>query len=113
MDIAKNLNTWDISLAVWIRQFRKITIIPRVNLIENIGFGGEATHTKFEAFDIQVKRGDFLQRINHPDLIEVNSSLERRMWRNKALKWLTFPISHPLDFVTRMLKFLNSRKPNS
>ena len=112
MDIAKNLNTWDISLAVWIRQFRKITIIPRVNLIENIGFGEEATHTKFEAFDVQVKRGDFLQRINHPDLIEVNSSLERRMWRKKALKWLTFPISHPVDFVTRMLKFLNSRKLN-
>ena len=110
MNVAKELNTWDISLAVWMRQFNKFSIIPRVNLIENIGFGDEATHTKFEAFDIQVKRSEFLEPIIHQENIEVSRSLEKYMWRVKSLRWITFPLSHPLEFIRRIRKFLAPSK---
>ena len=106
MDDAKDLNTWDVSLAVWMRQFRKISIIPRLNLVENIGFGEEATHTKFEAFDVQISRSDFHDQLLHPDKVLVLPSLERRMWRIKSFRWLTFPMSHPLDFVGRVYRYL-------
>jgi hypothetical protein len=109
MDSAKNLNTWDISLAVWMRQFNKLSIIPRLNLIENIGFGEDATHTKFEAFDVQVRRSDFSGQIRHPEALKVSPALERRMWRVKSLRWLTFPLSHPLEFIGRMSRFLLAR----
>jgi hypothetical protein len=109
MDAAKHLNTWDISLAVWMRQFNKFSIIPRLNLIENIGFGEDATHTKFEAFDVQVTRSDFSGEILHPEAIQTSLALERRMWRVKSLRWLTFPLSHPIQFFSRMSRFLIAR----
>jgi hypothetical protein len=109
MDAAKSLNTWDISLAVWMRQFNKISVIPRINLVENIGFGNEATHTKFEAFDVQVERSDFSMELIHPEHIAVSPNLDKRMWRVKSLRWITFPLSHPVDFIRRMWNFFIPR----
>jgi hypothetical protein len=109
MSIADTLNTWDISLAVWVRQKEKLTIVPRINLIENIGFGADATHTKFEAFDVQIPAMNFLRPIKHPFEVELSSKLERRMWREKSLRWVTFPLKHPIRFLNLVLDYLKNR----
>jgi hypothetical protein len=109
MAIAESLNTWDISLAVWVRQKRKLTVVPRINLIENIGFGADATHTKFEAFDVQVPANNFLGPIRHPLESEASVKLERRMWRQKSLRWAVFPIRHPLRFLGLVFSYLKNR----
>lgn len=109
MKAAHALNTWDVSLAVWIRQRKLLTIIPRLNLVENIGFGQDATHTKFEAFDVVPPVENFPGPIRHPLVLEVDSKLEKRMWRVKSLRWITYPISHPFDFLRRSLRYLKSR----
>jgi len=109
MAIAHTLNTWDISLAVWVRQNRKLTVVPSVNLIENIGFGADATHTKFEAFDVQVPASNFLAPIRHPEETRAAMKLERRMWRQKSLRWVVFPIKHPLRFLGSALAYLKNR----
>jgi hypothetical protein len=109
MSIADKLNTWDISLAVWIRQAKLLSIIPRINLIENIGFGIEATHTKFEAFDVQTKRSNFSGPLVHPKHVLYEPGTEKRMWREKSIRWLTFPAKHPIQFVRRCLDYLRIR----
>lgn len=109
MAIADTLNTWDISLAVWIRQAKLLSIIPRINLIENIGFGVEATHTKFEAFDVQTQRSNFSAALVHPKHVLYEPATEKRMWIEKSIRWLTFPAKHPIQFVRRFLDYLRIR----
>lgn len=109
MSVADTLNTWDISLAVWIRQARLLSIIPRLNLIENIGFGAEATHTKFEAFDVQTRRSNFDAPLSHPRLVDYHPEIEKLMWLKKSTRWLTFPLLHPFQFVKRFVEYLRIR----
>jgi hypothetical protein len=106
MSVADTLNTWDISLAVWVRQSKLFSVIPRINLIENIGFGAQATHTKFEAFDVQTPKSEFTNPLIHPDRVTYDKSIERRMWTAKSMRWLTFPIMHPVQFVKRFTEYL-------
>jgi hypothetical protein len=109
MAIANTLNTWDISLAVWIRQVKKLTIVPRLNLVENIGFGAEATHTKFEAFDVQIPISNYSGALNHPAEIAADSKTERVMWRKKTSRWITFPAQHPIRTIRSLLSYLKNR----
>jgi hypothetical protein len=46
----ESLNTWDIHLFYKLVMSRTRCIIPKVNLIKNIGFGEEATHTMETTF---------------------------------------------------------------
>jgi hypothetical protein len=110
MKIANRLNTWDVSLAVWVRQRRMLTAIPRLNLVENIGFGQDATHTKFESFDVVPPADNFSEPVRHPATLEIEPNREKRMWRVKSVRWMTYPISHPLEFFSRSMRFLKSQK---
>jgi hypothetical protein len=109
MAIANTLNTWDISLAVWIRQAKRLTIVPRLNLVENIGFGAEATHTKFEAFDVQIPSSDYSAALVHPKVIAADFKTERVMWRRKTSRWITFPAKHPIRTIRSLLSYLKNR----
>jgi hypothetical protein len=109
MSIADTLNTWDISLAVWVRQSKKLTIVPRLNLVENIGFGAEATHTKFEAFDVQIPSSNYSAALVHPKAIAADFKTERVMWRKKTSRWITFPAKHPIRTIRSLLSYLKNR----
>jgi hypothetical protein len=110
MKKAKELNTWDISFAVWLRQNGYLAAVPSRNLVENIGFGLGATHTIFEAFDVQVRRQAADFPLRSPADISWNMAVERRMWRTKMTRWVTFPLSHPFDFLRRVLDYRKARK---
>jgi hypothetical protein len=110
MKAAHKLNTWDVSLAVWVRQKSLLTVVPRLNLVENIGFGHDATHTKFEAFDVVPESAEFSDWLHHPRGLEVDSRREKRMWRVKLIRWIQYPIFHPFEFLSRSLRFLGSWK---
>jgi hypothetical protein len=103
------LNTWDISLSMWIRQQNMLTVVPRTNLISNIGFGGEATHTKFESFDVEAKTGNFVGDLKHPRAISWGFRDEKVAYRRKALRWVVFPILHPINFLSRFIKYFTRR----
>ncbi len=109
MGEAERLHTWDVSLAVWFRLSGLLAAVPRTNLVKNIGFGTEATHTKFEAFDVDVPAGELPPILKHPSSWEADSRRERIMWRSKQLKWITFPLLHPVDFSKRFLRYLRVR----
>jgi len=73
----KKSNTWDYQWTYTIWLNKGICIIPSKNLITNIGFGSEATHT----FDVtskfaNVKRHEIKFPLKHPDLIIVNKQAD-------------------------------------
>ncbi|MEC4005359.1 nucleotide-diphospho-sugar transferase [Flavobacterium sp. SUN052] len=72
----KKIDTWDYQLAISNMINKGLTIIPNVNLIKNIGFGAAATHT-FDTND-SVTKLEFgtLEKISHPDLIEVQKEAD-------------------------------------
>jgi len=66
----KKLNTWDIQLAFTCFVNRGLSIAPEVNLVSNIGFGPDSTHTpdsKHRSSDIPVK--EMIFPMKHPSSI--------------------------------------------
>ncbi len=107
---AIELNTWDISFAVFLRQRRFVNAIPKVSLISNIGFGRESTHTKFKPFDIELESQRLSFPLRHPNIISENLSYERALARKKVLSWLSYPIIHPWQFLNRLANYFKLRK---
>lgn len=66
------IDTWDYQwlFANWLH--RRLSIIPNINLISNIGFGQGATHTKVESALSNLPAHEIFFPLKHPDLIEVN-----------------------------------------
>lgn len=93
--VYKNLVTsWDIS---WVYSCYKnggISIAPKYNLISNIGFGENATHTSGNSIyaNVETKELDF--PLQYPKSFSVNSQLDEieRKIRNKDSKRLPFPL---------------------
>ncbi len=106
---ARSLNTWDVSLAVWFRQQGLLAAVPKENLVRNIGFGAGATHTKFESFDVDEPIGRLEFPLAHPSRVVPDSVRERKMWRSRQLKWLTFPIQHPIELLRRFWRYAANR----
>ncbi len=71
-----NLNAWGLAwmYAAWRR--RGVTVLPSVNLISNIGFGPDATHTrKIDPFaNLPTEPMDF--PLVHPPKVEVNTEAD-------------------------------------
>lgn len=57
---------WDYQWAVAQWENNAINIIPNVNLITNIGFGEDATHTKHPIATVMGKQSETLNKIKHP-----------------------------------------------
>lgn len=70
------LGIWDAQWAYTVMSKNGITITPTQNLIENIGFGDDATHT-IEKFPHARKSIDSITDIKHPTEIYINKELDR------------------------------------
>src|SRR3954470_16247098 len=64
-----DLDTWDVQWVCTLWQANALSILPAVNLVSNIGFGGDATHTRSA----------------------------RNPCANLPTEAMTFPLSHPSD----------------
>lgn len=104
---AKNLNTWDISFAVFLRMNRYLNATPSVNLSKNIGFGAGAVHTKFEYPEMSVEIGSLPKSHNDPKYFSpdcrIDSAFEKGLFRRRV-KFIT---EHPIEFVLRILRFVS------
>lgn len=64
---AKCVDTWDFQWLLTCWKHDGITIIPNKNLILNLGFGDNATHTTVYPFHYKkIKHENFLEKIKHP-----------------------------------------------
>ena len=108
---AQNLDSWAIQFAAYCYTKGRLSAVPKVNLVSNIGFGAESTHTKFESYADEVKAQKLDFPLRHPSTIGPNAKEMRRESFAKALRWFTYPLAHPLDFLGRVIRYLRLRAP--
>ena len=106
MRISANLDTWDVAFSYSCRMQKLVSVVPSVNLVTNAGFGSDSTHTLFESFVDEVSSLALEFPLNHPHMTSVDLRQEKAESRSKALKWITYPISHPVDTAQRVLRYL-------
>lgn len=79
------LDTWDYAVAYtcWLHQ--GLSIRPRVNMIENIGFGNDETHTRqTDMIDKYPNPSDILFPLFHPKSIQIDEKADAR------IEWVSF-----------------------
>jgi hypothetical protein len=74
---ANEIDTWDYQwvFANWIAN--RINILPSENLISNIGFGADATHTKGYSELANLASKELAFPLTHPEKVEVNSEADK------------------------------------
>ncbi len=105
------VDAWDIPLACAQSRENRLTVIPPVNLVSNIGFDMNATHTSGEVFPL-----------NHPvrkltTNYQLSNSLDHKLAQDydRLLERKLFKIKFHHSFLriyAPILDFFKSRKPN-
>ncbi|GAB3941780.1 hemolytic protein HlpA [Spirosoma harenae] len=109
--IAGRLDTWDTQWLVAIRRWDGLSIIPRVSLIQNIGFGLGATHTVRAPgwlADMTVGSIDFLV---HPKEVKIDTEadwydathIHRQPWYMKAVESIYFSLKGLLASTSKSI----------
>jgi hypothetical protein len=101
-DVCDNLiDTWDYqwTFACWIQS--GLTILPNVNLVSNIGFNNEATHTKkSKNFLANMYTESLIFPLVHPKFVVRNSQsddfTQKSIFRLSALKFIKIKIKEIL-----------------
>jgi hypothetical protein len=106
MEISENLDTWDVAFSYSCRIKGLVSVVPCVNMVTNLGFGAESTHTIFESYVDEVPPQAMKFPLVHPTDIRVDWRLERDESRSKALRWFRYPLAHPIDAVGRVVRYL-------
>jgi hypothetical protein len=103
------INSWALPFVLHCQRRQILSIVPEVNLVKNIGFGSRSTHTRFESFtdEIPTRRLEFPLR--HPDTVRRNDEAGKLEHRLHRRMWLTFPLTHPISFLARVLRYLFSK----
>lgn len=73
------IDTWDYIWQYAILISKGFCIYPSNNLVQNIGFDIDATHTKYPTFHARLSTKELSFPLVHPKRIEVNSSFEKQM----------------------------------
>ncbi|MDC1068788.1 nucleotide-diphospho-sugar transferase [Candidatus Kapabacteria bacterium] len=69
------VDTWDYQLTFTLFKNNKINILPKTNLITNIGFTNDATHTKDRSHkNAFLKSNELNFPLIHPELVTINKS---------------------------------------
>lgn len=72
----RKLNTWDYQFAITNMLHNGLSVIPNVNLISNIGFGANATHTFDTNDDVTRMKIEELGPIVHPSEMKVQKEAD-------------------------------------
>lgn len=88
-DMVKNnrLDTWDYQWVWTVWSNNGMSAIPNVNLVSNIGFGEDATHTKDFSHIFASKKTDNVEKIVHPVNMLPDSAADDYTFRNKI--WIS------------------------
>lgn len=103
------LDSWALPFLAHVMSRRYLHAVPETNLVENIGFGGESTHTKFESFVEQVPAERLTMPLRHPPAVIANDELDRREAREDLRFAIRYALSHPWRVLTRIIRYLRLR----
>jgi len=79
---SKKIDSW---AYVWMYTcwfYNALTIIPKVNLVANIGFGDDATHTKGSSAGLAAASTDLAFPLRHPNTIQINKNADYQTDKN-------------------------------
>jgi len=88
---AGNIDTWDFPWAYAVWANNGISILPERNLVTNIGFGDDATHTKNPESKLAGIPACEMGQLLHPIKIKVNEEADRYTW-----KTIFQPVASPI-----------------
>lgn len=86
------IGTWDYQWNYTVRINNGLSIRPKVSLIENIGFGLDATHTRRKIFSGSRKNSDIEFPLKHPDTIMIYKKDDYKHGKIRNSKILTLLI---------------------
>jgi hypothetical protein len=80
------VDTWDFQWIFSAMVNNSLVVTPEVNLIKNIGFDQDSTHTKSDMIRYQVESKEMEFPINHPNYVLPDLEADEYLF-NKILKW--------------------------
>jgi len=80
------INTWDYQWAYTILKNKGKTIIPKTNIVTNIGFGDKATHTGNTNDRLGSLETSGIENIKHPSHQDVHNNADY-YWYKKVIPW--------------------------
>jgi hypothetical protein len=86
---AGRIDTWDYQLNLMMWSHRMMSILPQVNLISNIGFGADATHTRGESRFGNMAVEPMSFPLKHPDTRATNDAADDLTARQMFLQPLS------------------------
>lgn len=99
--VNKRIDIWDFRWMYSVWKNNGISVLPQVNLVKNIGFDSQGTHTKVANADIQALTVGDLHMITHPSEIEVHALADRYSYQKHF---------NPKDFILlRIIKAIRSK----
>jgi hypothetical protein len=91
---AGQIDTWDYPWMASIWYKKGLTAIPNVNLVSNIGFGEDATHTKDKSNKFSKIPTSKISHIIHPSQVIINIEADKFIFDNICGgKFLRFPFN--------------------
>lgn len=83
------LDTWDFQWVYTVWEQKGMSIIPNVNLVSNIGFGEEATHTKETGHILSENKSGSIENLIHPVEFITDEEADRYTFYHKIYqnKW--------------------------
>jgi len=73
------IDTWDYIWQMALLMNKALCIYPSVNLVQNVGFGKDATHTKRKTFHSLLSSKPMTFPLMHPGQIQVNKSFDETL----------------------------------
>lgn len=106
---AHSLDSWALPFLGHVVSRRYLHAVPEVNLVENVGFGGDSTHTKFESFVEQVPTVDITFPLRHPVEVKENPAVDEVEARHDRLFALRYVVSHPAQVLGRLIRYCRAK----
>lgn len=102
---SRTLDSWAVQFAAYNYLKEKVSVVPKSNLVTNVGFGHGSTHTKFESWADEIPVGELDFPLSHPPRVEPNFLEMQRESLLKLRRWALFPILHPIESISRLWRY--------
>lgn len=107
MVYAKQIDTWDYQWMFCIFKSNGLAINPTTNLIMNIGFGSEATHTADESSVFSKIETEPILEINHPNEIKIDAKKDALYYKNYLYVHPKTAETQFKAYLGKILRYLN------
>lgn len=101
----EKLDSWAVAFAAFGYLHKKLSVVPFQNLVTNVGFGIDSTHTKFESYVDEIPLGTLKFPLVHPVTVAASTSEMRRESRFKSARWISYALRHPIDVFGRFFRY--------